>query len=78
MPFLCRETIDTERQGKDEGCSEGEVPGDIKAFFVHPLINGEDVGESALALLHEYQNLPSLDKTDLRIGERLTIHDLFK
>jgi len=58
--------------------SKDEVPEDIRAFFVHPLtaatsaLDGEDEEShaSALALLHEYQNLPSLDRTDLKMGER--------
>ncbi|XP_076093814.1 uncharacterized protein LOC143064677 isoform X3 [Mytilus galloprovincialis] len=51
-------------------------PDDIRAFFGHPLaattsINGEDTQSSAAALLHEYINLPALDKSGLKIGEKL-------
>jgi len=41
----------------------GEAPEDLDAFFVHPLTaasRATDDGD-ALALLHEYRNLPLLD-----------------
>ena len=52
-------------------------PDDIRGFFGHPLaaattsVNGEDTQASAAALLHEYINLPALDKSGLKIGEKL-------
>ena len=45
------------------------MPQDIRAFFGHPL-NGDDTQASALALLHEYQNLPAIDKNDIKIGDK--------
>ncbi len=63
----------------------GEVPQDIRAFFGHPLtaatasVNGtEDNSASALALLHEYQNLPAIDKSDIKIGDRYEIADILR
>ena len=65
--------------------SRDEVPDDIHAFFGHPLtgvsdgIAEEDSSASALAILHEYQNLPAIDRTDIKVGDRLdTIADLLK
>ena len=66
--------------------SRDEVPDDIHAFFGHPLTGVSDgiVGEdtehaSALAILHEYQNLPAIDRTDTKAGEKLdTLADLLK
>ena len=46
-----------------------EMPQDIRAFFGHPL-NGDDTHPSALALLHEFQNLPAIDKNDIKIGDK--------
>ena len=45
-----------------------EMPGDLKAFFGHPLVN--DKASSALALLHEYQNLPAIDHSDNKIRDK--------
>ncbi|XP_013417111.1 grainyhead-like protein 1 homolog isoform X2 [Lingula anatina] len=60
-----------------------EIPADIRAFFGHPLtaattaIDGEDAHASALALLHEYHNLPAIDRGDLKVGDKYeSIQDL--
>ena len=54
----------------EEPGSRDEVPGDIRAFYGHPLANGEDTNASALALLHEYQNLPAIDRSDQKVGDK--------
>ncbi|XP_041356573.1 grainyhead-like protein 1 homolog isoform X3 [Gigantopelta aegis] len=52
-------------------------PDDVKAFFGHPLtaattaINGADEHASAAALLHEYINLPAIDKSGMKIMDKL-------
>lgn len=44
--------------------ADDEVPQDLKAFFGHPLNCSYDSNHSdALALLHEYKNLPAIDKS---------------
>ena len=60
-------------------------PDDIRGFFGHPLtaattaFNGEDSNASAKALLHEYINLPSLDKSGMKIGETVSsIYDILR
>ncbi|ELU04641.1 hypothetical protein CAPTEDRAFT_198091 [Capitella teleta] len=53
----------------DDAEDTGEMPHDIHAFFGHPL-NSDDTQASAIALLHEYQNLPAIDKSNLKIGEK--------
>lgn len=60
--------------------SEDEVPEDIKAFFGHPLTAAETaLHGDALALLHEYQHLPSIDKNDLRLADKYEIfNDLLR
>ena len=56
-----------------------EMPGDIRAFFEHPLVNGEDNQAPALALLHEYQNLPAIDHTDNKIRDKYdTFSDILR
>ncbi|CAH1773310.1 unnamed protein product [Owenia fusiformis] len=56
-------------------CGKEEVPQDLKAFFGHPLtaattaINGDEHA-SALALLHEYHNLPAIDRSDIKIRDK--------
>ncbi|KAK3089720.1 hypothetical protein FSP39_005877 [Pinctada imbricata] len=69
---------------KSRGINDGP-PDDIRAFFGHPLtaaataINGEDTNASAAALLHEYINLPSLDKSGMKIGDTLSsIYDILR
>ena len=58
------------KSGLDLPYSE-EVPEDLKAFFGHPLTAAETaLHGDALALLHEYQHLPSLDKADLRLNDK--------
>ncbi|XP_059157789.1 uncharacterized protein LOC131942094 isoform X2 [Physella acuta] len=53
-------------------------PDDVGAFFGHPLtkatnalIGDLDNNASAVALLHEYINLPSIDRDDLKVGDKL-------
>ena len=53
----------------------GEVPQDIRGFMIHPLMAAESASSenhnaSALALLHEYQNLPTIDKGDMKIQDK--------
>jgi hypothetical protein len=56
----------------------GEMPQDIHAFYGHPL-NGDDHQASSMALFHEYQNLPAIDKNYIKIGEKYgSICDIFK
>ena len=43
------------------------MPGDLKAFFGHPLVDDK---ASSLALLHEYQNLPAIDHSDNKIRDK--------
>ena len=57
-------------QGEGAEGSRDEVPGDIRAFYGHPLANGEDTNSSALALLHEFQNLPAIDRSDQKVGDK--------
>ena len=72
--------------GINKPLCKDEVPEDIRAFFGHPLTavssdteGGEGSQASAMALLHEYQNLPAIDKVDLKIGERYeSIHDILR
>ncbi|XP_052266971.1 uncharacterized protein LOC127868873 isoform X2 [Dreissena polymorpha] len=53
-------------------------PDDIRAFYGHPLAaatassNVADTHASAVALLHEYINLPALDKSGKKIGDKIT------
>ena len=68
-----------------KGLAKDEVPEDIRAFFGHPLtaatsaLEGGETQASALALLHEYQNLPAIDRADLRIGDRYeSIQDILR
>ena len=66
---------------------KAEVPEDISAFFGHPLTaassaltgdNGDNQA-SALALLHEYQNLPAIDRSDMKIGDKFqSLNDLLR
>ncbi|KAK3606177.1 hypothetical protein CHS0354_010815 [Potamilus streckersoni] len=74
---------DTRKDGNNK-TSEGP-PDDIRAFFGHPLtaattaINGEDTNASAVALLHEYINLPALDKSGMKIGDKFhSIYDIMR
>ena len=74
----------TDNNGNTRGLSDGP-PDDIRAFFGHPLtaaataINGEETNASAAAFLHEYINLPSLDKSGMKIGETLSsIYDILR
>ena len=52
-------------------------PDDVKAFFGHPLtaattaVNGADEHASAAALLHEYINLPAIDRSGMKIMDKL-------
>ena len=62
-----------------------EIPEDIRAFFGHPLtaatsaIDGDDAHASALALLHEYQNLPAIDRSDMKIGDKFgSLNDILR
>ena len=56
-----------DKRHRDSYENAEEVPQNLKAFFSHPLtIDSEpnvDHQKSALALLHEYQHLPALDKS---------------
>ena len=52
------------QQGDGEDHGE-EMPQDIHAFFGHPLH-----GDDTQALLHEYQNLPAIDKNYIKIGDK--------
>lgn len=60
-------------------------PDDIRAFYGHPLtaataaVNEDDTHASAVALLHEYINLPALDKSGLKIGDKInSIYDIMR
>ena len=85
--IFCREKPQSQEtlemlNGKREG-GRDEVPDDIHAFFGHPLssdgIVGEDTDHSALAILHEYQSLPAIDRTDTKVGDKLdSLADLLK
>ena len=82
---VCREEDHFDVMQEDTGDGNGEVPQDIRAFFGHPLtaatvsVNGtDDNSASALALLHEYQNLPAIDKSDIKIGDRYEIADILR
>ncbi|XP_064606522.1 protein grainyhead-like isoform X2 [Liolophura sinensis] len=64
--------------------SEDGPPDDVRAFFGHPLtaattaINGDDTHIHGLALLHEYQNLPAMDRSGMKIGDKFqTLQDIF-
>jgi len=76
---------DTDVMQNDDDDGKDEVPQDLRAFFGHPLtvatasVNGpDDTSASALALLHEYQNLPAIDKSDVKIGDRYEIADILR
>jgi len=44
---------------------DNEVPQDLNAFFGHPLnSDGEDKKDSSLALLHEFRNLPAIEREE--------------
>ncbi|OWF54580.1 uncharacterized protein LOC110443256 isoform X2 [Mizuhopecten yessoensis] len=69
---------DSKRRSEQDG-----PPDDIQAFFGHPLtaattaINGEDsTNASAAALFHEYINLPAIEKSEFKIGEKIDIEKL--
>ncbi|KAL4236676.1 Grainyhead-like protein 2 [Mactra antiquata] len=60
-------------------------PDDIRAFYGHPLtaatasVNAEDTHASAVALLHEYINLPALDRSGMKIGDKInSIYDIMR
>lgn len=60
-------------------------PDDIRAFYGHPLtaataaIDQDDTHASAVALLHEYINLPALDRSGLKIGDKInSIYDIMR
>ena len=59
-------------------------PDDIRAFYGHPLTAAtsavsDDNNASAVALLHEYINLPALDKSGMKIGDKISsIYDIMK
>lgn len=42
--------------------NDHEVPQDLKAFFGHPLNSSFDKTDGALALLHEYECLPAIER----------------
>lgn len=69
---------DPKRRSEQDG-----PPDDIQAFFGHPLtaattaINGEDTtNASAAALFHEYINLPAIEKSELKIGDKINIEKM--
>lgn len=45
-----------------------EVPADLSAFYDHPLAAAGT--ESTRALLHEYCNLQSIERSDVRIADK--------
>lgn len=51
-------------------------------MFKSPVMcySGEDTQASALALLHEYQNLPAIDRSDFKIGDKYDggMHDILR
>lgn len=60
-------------------------PDDIRAFYGHPLTaatasaNDADTHASAVALLHEYINLPALDRSGMKIGDKInSIYDIMR
>ena len=77
-----QETLAVLNGKREGGCDE--VPDDIHAFFGHPLSSDGIGGEgkehaSALAILHEYQNLPAIDRTYAKIGDKVdSLADLLK
>ena len=86
--FFSREELKTAgcndgKSGKPKTTEDGP-PDDIRAFFGHPLtaattINEEDRHASAVALLHEYINLPALDKSGMKIGDKInSIYDIMR
>ena len=44
-----------------------EVPGDLNAFYGHPLVNGH---APDLALLHEFRNQPVIDVNESKAREK--------
>jgi len=72
------QTTVTSKDPKNRSEHDGP-PDDIQAFFGHPLtaattaINGEDTNASAAALLHEYINLPAIDKSEGKIDDKLDV-----
>ncbi|KAL5016848.1 hypothetical protein ScPMuIL_006437 [Solemya velum] len=77
--------IANEKTSDEVKTPEEIPPDDIRAFFGHPLtaattaINGEDTQASAVALLHEYINLPAIDKSGLKIGDNInSIYDIIR
>ncbi|XP_052777323.1 uncharacterized protein LOC128214740 isoform X2 [Mya arenaria] len=59
-------------------------PDDIRGFYGHPLTVAtaavdDDTQASAVALLHEYINLPALDRSGMKIGETInSIYDIMR
>jgi len=59
-------------------------PDDISAFYGHPLTAAtasvdDDTHASAVALLHEYINLPALDRSGMKIGDKInSIYDIMR
>lgn len=71
-------------KGKARRTDDGP-PDDIQGFIDHPLtaaataIIGDDQNVSALALAHEYYNLPVIDKNDLKIEDKMnSMYDVVK
>ncbi|XP_053393809.1 uncharacterized protein LOC123523670 isoform X2 [Mercenaria mercenaria] len=70
--------------GKHTPTTDGP-PDDIRAFYGHPLTaatasaNDADTHASAVALLHEYINLPALDRSGMKIGDKInSIYDIMR
>jgi len=87
----CDDKKDADDEQKVANTSSADVPtadgppDDIRAFYGHPLtaatasVNEDDTHASAVALLHEYINLPALDKSGLKIGDKInSIYDIMR
>lgn len=83
--------VDDEKIGNKSSTAENSSrtadgpPDDIRAFYGHPLtaataaVNDDDTHASAVALLHEYINLPAIDKSGLKIGDKInSIYDILR
>ncbi len=71
--LLGEETLTAVNTRKER--AQDEVPDDIHAFYAATdILGGEDRGQhqaSSLAMLHEYHNLPAIDKQENNAEELL-------
>jgi hypothetical protein len=78
-------TNNTNNVAEKQPNSTDGPPDDIRAFYGHPLTaatassNDADTHASAVALLHEYINLPALDRSGMKIGDKInSIYDIMR